>query len=188
MTDEKSTTWDEAFMERLSSLSTGDRTALKRSLGASLQEADARATAAFYKAYWSGSFWDEDVCFLAACGVAAFYNLGGMKRSLQICLRELGASSRGVENKLLQLLDIPRKPETYFAVKLGRLLRQALSSGLNVDFQELLKDLHQWEHPSRFVQLKWAREFYVGQGRQPGAEGDSNNQNEDVKETEDHAD
>ncbi|MDD4079927.1 MAG: type I-E CRISPR-associated protein Cse2/CasB [Eubacteriales bacterium] len=192
MTETKTSTWVDSFVARLKTLPVADRTALKRSLGLPLQEADAKAAAAFYKVYQRNSAWDEDVCFITACAAAAFHNCGGPEKEFALRLREMGAQSTGVENKLLQLLDIPRKPENYFAVKLGRLLRQTLSKGLNVDFAQLLRDLLQWEHPSRFVQLKWARDFYVKAGGQPDEsmesndadENNENNENDEIEETE----
>lgn len=188
MTEEKNADWVAGFLDRLGGLSVGDRTALKRSLGISLREADARAVAAFFKVFWGGSRWEEDICFITACAVAAFHNVGGEKKSFQLRLREMAVSSEGVENKLLQLLDIPRKPETYFAVKIGRLLRQMLAAGLNLDFAKLLKDLQQWDHPARFVQLKWARDFYLTDSGQPDAENDSKNNKDIMKEKEENVD
>ena len=160
MTENNQNVWAEQFIDRLQSLSTGDRTALKRSLGIALQEADAKAWAAFYRVYLRDNSWDEDACFITACAVSAFHNCGGAAMELPYRLKEISADSAGAENKLLQLLDIPLKQNSYFAVKIGRILRLVLSKGKNVSFTTLLKDLRLWDHPNRFVQLRWARIFY----------------------------
>ena len=108
MTDNKQSVWAEQFINRLQSLSTGDRTALKRSLGIALQEADAKAWAAFYRVYLRDNSWDEDACFIAACAVSAFHNCGGPAMGLPYRLKEISADSAGAENKLLQLLDMTK--------------------------------------------------------------------------------
>lgn len=154
------TDWTEQFISRLNSLSTGDRTALKRSLGVPLQEADARAWAAFYKVYLSENRRDEDACFITACAVSAFHNCVGPAIELPQRLKELSAESDSAENKFLQLLDVPLRENNYFSVKMGRILRLMLSKGRTIDFKTLLKDLQRWDHPDRYIQLRWARVFY----------------------------
>lgn len=168
MTESNQSTWAEQFVNRIQSLSTGDRTALKRSLGVSLRDANAKAWAAFYTIYLRENEWDEEVCFIVACGVAAFHNCSGSSREFPYRLKELREESAGVETKLLQLLDIPLQPSTYFAIKIGRLLRLLLSKGKSVNFAALLQNLKRWEHPSRYVQLRWARIFYGNPIDEPG--------------------
>jgi CRISPR type I-E-associated protein CasB/Cse2 len=34
------------------------------------------------------------------------------------------------------------------------------SKDIGLDWGRLLRDVHQWEHPKRFVQRHWARDFY----------------------------
>lgn len=36
----------------------------------------------------------------------------------------------------------------------------AKSRGVPVDYHRLHRDLHYWDHPKRFVQLDWARDFW----------------------------
>ncbi len=36
-----------------------------------------------------------------------------------------------------------------------------------LDWFQLFKDLLQWNHPDRFVQLQWARDFYKTSARRP---------------------
>jgi CRISPR system Cascade subunit CasB len=65
-------------------------------------------------------------------------------------------------------------------------LRQAvkfLKSGeqkIGVNWEQLLKDLLQWQHPSRFIQKQWAREYFA----LPKADVEENIHSQDVKEPE----
>jgi CRISPR system Cascade subunit CasB len=53
--------------------------------------------------------------------------------------------------------------------ELGRRIKGLLgilkSNNINIDWAELLKDVLNWNHESRYVQKKWARTFFGGQSQ-----------------------
>jgi CRISPR system Cascade subunit CasB len=64
--------------------------------------------------------------------------------------------------------------------RLRRLITLALSRDARIDWAGLLTDLESWEHPDRFVQRRWARDFFTapsdvaddgGDDRSPPAAG-----------------
>lgn len=63
--------------------------------------------------------------------------------------------SQSVERRFIALLDSDEG-------QLPHRLRQmvALLKEYPIDFDALLKDLLSWNHPDKWVQIKWAREFY----------------------------
>jgi len=145
-------------------LQAGDRTALKRSLGVALRDADAKAWAAFYQVYFSKDGRNENAAFIVACATAAFHNCPGPGRSLPVRLSELNDELGGAQRRLMQLLDVPLSQDAYFALKTGRILRMLLTKGMNVDMADLLTDLQSWDSDLRFVQLSWARAFFGAPG------------------------
>lgn len=147
------------FLAKLDTLSTGERTALKRSLGQPLAKAEATAWAAFFKAMPACAQWEEEPYFLVACAYCFFSKSPGQSRSFIECLREISDESNGVKRRLFTLLDIPRVDSGYFSMKISRLLRMIYQKGGKPDFTLLLKDLLTWDNDNRYVQLRWAREF-----------------------------
>jgi CRISPR system Cascade subunit CasB len=101
--------------------------------------------------------WQRDAHYLVA-GLYAYKDAQHLQgRSLPAALREEARRRRSdsVERRFLALLDADRD-------QIAFRLRQAVSlieGGL--DFQALLQDLLRWFHPSRYVQTRWAREFYT---------------------------
>lgn len=78
------------------------------------------------------------------------------------------ASNTSAEQRFTRLLDADRD-------ELQWRLRQAItllnSTNTAIDWPQLLDDLLRWESPSRFVQARWARQFWQQQQQdQPGAE------------------
>lgn len=43
---------------------------------------------------------------------------------------------------------------------LATVIRLARSNDIPVDYERLFRDLKHWEHPGRFVQYRWAQEFW----------------------------
>jgi CRISPR system Cascade subunit CasB len=63
--------------------------------------------------------------------------------------------SPSVERRFISALDADEE-------QLAHRLRQmvALLKEYQIDFTDLLKDLISWNHPDKFVQIKWAKNFY----------------------------
>ena len=164
---EKQEEWEnriEAFWKRFQETVNRDReirAALKRNAGLRLCDADGRALAAFYRMYGGGLV--EDCCFFAVCVSCLWkpedWNRGtplveGAKKFLD------PKSCETFAKRLRVLLDLPWDEGGYLAGKLCRLLKFCQAKGMVVDGKALLKDLLQWNKDSRWIQRKWAREFY----------------------------
>ncbi len=63
--------------------------------------------------------------------------------------------SPSIEQRFLTLLDSDRD-------QLPQRLRQmmALLKEYKIDWEKLLNALYQWDHPDRYIQRKWAMDFY----------------------------
>ena len=106
-----------------------------------------------------------------AAGGSAMSETGRMKKGR----RSLGASARlvngrrvsgqgdavdeneGITRRFQALLALPLEdvPD-----ELRRFLRLLRSHDAPVDFFQLLRDLLAWDHPDRFVQQRWARDYW----------------------------
>jgi CRISPR system Cascade subunit CasB len=65
--------------------------------------------------------------------------------------------SPSLEKRFITLLD---SDEEQIAYRLRQMV--SLLKDYPIDFDNLLKDLLSWNHPDKWVQIKWAKEFYKG--------------------------
>lgn len=153
------------FKARLDSLETGDRAALKRAVGTTLSAADGKAITVFYRCLPSGiPRSQEDKWFVVAC-ISCYWGeptVGG--KPFEELLRELftAEASDSTEHRITTLLDTRWDEDGYMMnklVRLAKMLRQK-SNNAPVDFCSLLADLIGWNHPSQYVQRKWARTIF----------------------------
>jgi CRISPR system Cascade subunit CasB len=63
--------------------------------------------------------------------------------------------SPSIEKRFISLLD---SDEDQLAYRLRQMV--AFLKDYPIDFNVLLKDLISWNHPDKFVQIKWAKSFY----------------------------
>ncbi len=155
----------ESFLKRVDALSTGNRVALKRSVGVMLSEADGKAIAAFYRCVTPAiPQWQEDRWFAAACIKCLWDPTEGSGEPVENILAKLLRSaelSGSIEHRVEGLLDTAWEQDGYMLTKLCRLmkmLRQKTSSEL--DFAGLLKDLIYWNNENQSVQRKWAHAIF----------------------------
>jgi CRISPR system Cascade subunit CasB len=84
--------------------------------------------------------------------------------------RAMAEKSASVEKRFEQLLSVD-------ADDLDGHLRQAVSlaksKGVSIDFHQLFIDLKGWGHPDRYVQLRWARDFWGYEKEQSNNETES---------------
>ena len=154
------------FLERLGQLSKGDQTALKRSLGNTLQASSGSAQAAFYKAHYGAQ---EQAYFLAATMICYFgFDSAGAMRSGSVgaALKRLKSQenredSNSMDNKLAAILDVRLDAQAdYFCAKMGRIVRMLKQKDCIPDYETLVVDIACWDHENRFVQRKWAKDYY----------------------------
>lgn len=66
--------------------------------------------------------------------------------------------SAGPERRFKALLDTDTAD---LAVPIAALIRLMASEKIDVDYATLLSDMRQWSHPDKWVQDRWAREFWA---------------------------
>lgn len=158
MTEERAS----EFLRRICLLSKGDQTALRRSLGQTLENSSGNAQAAFYKVYFSGN---EPAAFFAATAVCYLglekegeNGKGNMGQALKLLKKD---DSAGIDRKLAAILDvrIDVQPD-YFSAKIGRIIRMLKQKECIPNYTRLIADITNWDHDSHFVQRKWAKDYY----------------------------
>lgn len=152
------------FIYNLKKLSNKDRANLKRDLGKTLNEASGGAEIAFYKTLEEGNKNNEGIYFLIAT-CECFYDRECFfpKREFIECLSLINEQqeSDGIEKKLIGLFDISLKDnEEYFVVKLSRLVRFIKQKAYYPDFSKLLLDILHWDSDTKYVQRKWAKNYF----------------------------
>lgn len=103
---------------------------------------------------------DPALCFL----LASLFGIHPEKAGQGV---SFGAVFKEVLKKSGESGSVERRFEIILSVgsdDIGGHLRHAVSlaksRGVPVDYYRLFYDLKQWEHPDRFVQLGWARDFW----------------------------
>lgn len=154
------------FLDRINSLSVGERAALRRNAGCLLRNADGRAITAFYRCLPSViEKRQEDRWFAIACLRCLWPNdVEGGKPFEQI-LSELIQSdniSDSTKHRVELLLDTEWDTDGYTLIKLTRLVKLICqkSDRSFIDFDALLDDLIYWNSENQRVQRKWAKTIF----------------------------
>ncbi|MDW8392453.1 MAG: type I-E CRISPR-associated protein Cse2/CasB, partial [Oscillochloridaceae bacterium] len=135
---------------------------LKRNAGRTLHEArDVHRV--FFRAlpYEVAGRPEEDIYFL----VATLYPLAKARSdgaSLGATLRVVRQlrESESIDRRFQALLDSDMEQLRF---RLRQMVRLIAASEQPIDWNRLLNDLLAWRHPDRYVQLRWARDYFVGQ-------------------------
>jgi CRISPR system Cascade subunit CasB len=147
------------FITALERLDNAGRARLKRNAGRSLHEArDVHRI--FYRALpYEVAGREEAIYFL----VATLYPLADSRndqRSLGATLRAVRQSraSESIDRRFQALLDSNSENLPF---RLRQAVRLAAASDQSIDWRRLLNDLLNWDHPDRYVQLQWARDYFT---------------------------
>jgi CRISPR system Cascade subunit CasB len=102
---------------------------------------------------------EEAIYFL----VATLYPLADSRndqRSLGAILRAVRQSraSESIDRRFQALLDSNSENLPF---RLRQAVRLAAASDQSIDWRRLLNDLLNWDHPDRYVQLQWARDYFT---------------------------
>lgn len=101
---------------------------------------------------------DRELYFLVASLFAMHPNAASRGKSMGKVFQEMKDDSESIEKRFVNLLSADSED-------IGGHLRHAVSlaksKGVAVDYHRLLYDLRYWTHPDRFVQLQWAKDFWV---------------------------
>lgn len=154
------------FLNNLAELDAGGGARLKRDVGKEL--AEAQSLGLFYRLLqnvYGLSAAQEEMYFL----IATLYpladncnakNFGTSLKALRQSKTRRKEPTKSMDKRFEVLLDADKGQLPYR-------LRQAikfLKSGeqkIGVNWEQLLKDLLGWQHPSRYVQKQWAREYFA---------------------------
>lgn len=157
------------FVAALERLDAGGRARLRRNAGRTLAEArDVHRV--FYQAipYDVAERRHEDYFLIATLFPIAPQRAGAgslgvtLRRMRQ--LRSAGAErSNSLDRRFQTLLDSDREQLPF---RLRQAVRLAASDDLPIDWGELLRDVMAWEREDHGVQLRWARDYFVGAGRE----------------------
>ncbi len=134
------------------------RAALRRSLA--FEPGTYPAAMPYVEPLVHGEGWAREAHYLVAALYAQKDGAHQSGSSLARALRERVAESQSVERRLLALLDADRDQ---IAVRLRHTVA-LVEEG--IDFAGLLDDLIHWFDNRRYVQARWAREFYGRTGEE----------------------
>ncbi len=160
---------NESILERLRTLSDGERAALRKCAGQPLSAVNARALQALFRAMPADVAPSEQGKWFTALSIACLWNVeeANVKASLPRMLRAyaLTTGSGGVDSRLRAVLDARWDEGGYLAGKIARLARMLRANDRQAmpDMDALLDDLKKWNYDSRGVQLRWANEYYLSQ-------------------------
>ena len=148
----------DAFVAKLGKLDPADRARLKRNAGRSISEARGINTLIYYLLPHSLSPAQEEMYFLVATlfPLADASSTGSLGKALR---QAAGKNNRkGLDRRIEALLDADASQLPF---RLRQTIHYLHSCRVRVNWAGLLSDLLQWNHPDRFVQRSWARDYYA---------------------------
>lgn len=155
-----------AFVGALERLDAAGRARLKRNAGRGLNEArDVQRV--FFQAlpYEVPERQYEDYFLLATLfplaeprGESASF--GSTMRQVSRSRAREGRESASLDRRFQTMIDSDREQLPF---RLRQAVRLAAASDQGVDWAQLLTDLLAWEHPERYVQRRWMKDYFVGQ-------------------------
>ena len=153
------------FFEKLSTISKGERAALRRCAGTMLKEANGQAITVFYKylPYGLPAFQDP-YWFAAACFACLWEETGG--EAIERIMSKMKSESDSINKRLADLLDMQWDSDGFLLAKLTRIIQMMRQKGYTVDCALLLDDLLFWNSGSKTVQRKWAKTFSIQQAEE----------------------
>jgi CRISPR system Cascade subunit CasB len=105
----------------------------------------------------------ENACYLAASLFADHPQTGGggsLGRAFALLAQKRQAES--LEKRFVALLNAD---EDDLPDHLRHAVSLLKSEGVALDWACLIADVQHWGHPNRFVQRRWARDFWAGEGQ-----------------------
>lgn len=150
-----------AFIAALARLDAAGRARLKRNAGRALGEARDVQRVFFQALPFDVPERQHEDYFL----VATLYPMANSRTdgaSFGTTMRQVHQirDSASLDRRFQTLLDSDREQLPF---RLRQAVRLAAATDQPVDWEKLLSDLLAWEHPDRYVQLRWARDYFVGQ-------------------------
>lgn len=103
---------------------------------------------------------EQEMYFLVASLFALHPDPAPRGRSIGETFRKVyveNGSSESIEKRFKALLAADVEDLGH---KLRSVVSLAKSKGASIDYHRLLRDIHYWDHPDGFVQMKWAKDFW----------------------------
>lgn len=152
-----------AFVERLCGLTRGDLARLKRNAGETIASSR-NVLDVFYRLTGGLGIprWSEEIYFLVATLYALHPSESGdssFGETMQLVRRR---SSTSVDERFKRLLEceVVSPDNDELAFKLRQAVGLAKAKQVAVSWPLLIDDLCGWGHENRWVQRKWARQYY----------------------------
>lgn len=153
------------FVSALERLDAAGRARLRRNAGRTLGEARDVHRAFFQSLPYDVSSWQHEDYFLVATLFPLARHRAGAG-SLGLTLRRVrqgrsqggGERTNSLDRRFQTLIDSDREQLPF---RLRQAVRLANADEQAIDWIELLRDVLAWEQAERYVQLRWARDFYV---------------------------
>lgn len=154
------------FIGNLEQLDAGGRARLKRNAGRRLHEARDIARVFFQALPYDvpeQMQTQEDYFLVATLFPLAPHranrqSLGATLRRVRI-IRGGTEQSNSLDRRFQTLIDSDREQLPF---RLRQAVRLAAADDQMIDWERLLLDVLNWEHADHFVQLQWARDYFVG--------------------------
>ena len=89
---------------------------------------------------------------------------GSFGRTMSALKAQPGASEESLERRFAILLDADfeaREGTGELPFRLRQTVKLVLSKDGRIDWPRLLSDLRHWNHPEKYVQKRWAKDFYT---------------------------
>lgn len=152
------------FLGNLASLDPGGRAKLKRDAGKEL--AEAQSIGLFYRLLPYGlSDEQEKMYFLVAtlyplAKSSGAKNFGTSLKTLRQSKNRKREPTKSMDKRFEVLLDSDKGQLPYRLRQVVKFLNSG-EQKIGVNWAQLLKHLLGWQHPSRYVQKEWAREYFA---------------------------
>lgn len=109
---------------------------------------------------------NHEAMYILVAALFATHSLEVEQQSIGTALRrvrDMPNSGDSIEKRFIALLDADHEQ---VAVHLRHAIQLCQSRNIGVDYNMLLRDVLYWDAPQRWVQLRWARDFW-GDNRIP---------------------
>lgn len=171
------------WIERLLSSSNGNRAALRRCVGKTLNQADAAALGIFYSTLPFGTpLWQQERYFAVICLSCLWKPEEALHpKPFEQCIHNCVDPARpdGIFARVRSILDTEWDDDDgYLLVKLARMAKliKNCDRPLYPDFEKLLNDLINWNGNNRYVQRRWAETIFAD------IKNNENNENNESEE------
>jgi CRISPR system Cascade subunit CasB len=166
---------EEAFVAELKKLSPGDKARLKRHAGMTLDESPDVFGPFFRILPHEIQYPKSQEAYFLVATLFPLADESKQRGGFGMTLRRMRTSGNeaGLNRRVEALLDAD---EQQLPFRLRQLVRLAHSNRVGIDWAELLRDILAWGHPDRWVQKKWAMDYFSRAGRDdraPDTAGDA---------------